>query len=287
MTQQRRTALKELQKLDVRIEAARQEIRNFDPLFEEIEEPVLVLEGELNTSRNRLKEMRLEERRLELTSAEKRERLKKLEERLGSVRNLREEAAVSAELDMVRRSLEADEGEALNLIDSIRKGEERVTELETAHAEAVAIVDPKREEILAKREATKAELVSLESERNVFADGMNASELKVYDAIRGKGNRAAIAELTEDGACGHCFGMVPLQHQNEIRHGEALIRCEACGVILAAPEEVVEGAEEDAGDAAPEAAAEDADSTAADGEGEGDSEADSDESDDDGSKEEE
>jgi hypothetical protein len=30
--------------------------------------------------------------------------------------------------------------------------------------------------------------------------------------------------------------MVPLQIQNEIRHGGSLIRCEACGVILAAPD---------------------------------------------------
>lgn len=277
MTQQRRTALKELQKLDVRIQAARQEIREFDPLFEEIEEPVLVLEGELGTSRTRLKEMRLEERRLEVTSAEKRERLKKLEERLGSVRNLREEAAVSAELDMVRRSLEADEGEALNLIDSIRKGEERVAELEGAHAEAIAIVEPKREELLAKREATKAELASLEGERNAFAEGMEASELKVYNAIRGNGSRAAVAELTEDGACGHCFGMVPLQHQNEIRHGEALIRCEACGVILAAPEDKPEGADDEAAAESGDAPAADADDGAtdeADGAAEGGTEVD-------------
>jgi predicted nucleic acid-binding Zn-ribbon protein len=244
MTQQRRTALKELQKLDVRIQAALQQIREFDPLFEEIEQPALVLESELGTARNRLKEMRLEERRLEVTSAEKRERLKKLEERLGSVRNLREEAAVSAELDMVRRSLESDEGEVLNLIDSVRRGEERVGELETAYAEALAIVEPRRDELLAKREATRAEVKSLEGERTAFTDNMNPSELKVYNAIRGNGARAAVADLTVDGACGHCFGMVPLQHQIEIRHGEAMIRCEACGVILAAPEEKEEGVEE-------------------------------------------
>ena len=40
------------------------------------------------------------------------------------------------------------------------------------------------------------------------------------------------AALTEDGACSHCFGIVPPQLQNEVRHGESLIRCEGCGVIL-------------------------------------------------------
>lgn len=265
MTQQRRTALKELQKLDVRIQEVRQRIRDFDPRFEEVEEPALVLESELGTSKNRLKEMKLEQRRLESATEDKGERLRRLEERLGAVRNLREEAAVSAELDMVRRSLETDEGEALNLIDSVRKGEERVAELEAAHAEATEIVEPQKQALLAEREAAKEELTSLQSEREAFAGGIDPAEIRIYNAIRGDGTRAAVAELTVDGACGHCFSMVPLQEQNEIRHGEKLIRCEACGVILAAPEPEVEG------DADAEAAADDADAEGADADDAGES----------------
>lgn len=243
MTQQRRTALKELQKLDTRIQEARQRIVDFDPLFEEVEEPALILESELGTTRNRLKEMKLEERRVHLSTEEREERLKRLEERLGSVRNLREEAAVSAELDMVRRALQGDEQETLSLLDQIRKGEERLADLETAYAEAAAEVEPKREALIAERDGVKADIERLEGERTAFVDGMEAEELRIYNAIRARGARAAVAELTDDGACGNCFGMVPLQDQNEIRHGDALIRCAACGVILASPEPVEEGAE--------------------------------------------
>jgi predicted nucleic acid-binding Zn-ribbon protein len=236
MTQQRRTALKELQKLDTRIQEARERIAAFDPRFEEVEEPALILESELGTTRNRLKEMKLEERRAELATEERQERLKKLEERLGSVRNLREEAAVSAELDMVRRALQGDEQETLSLLDQVRKNEERLAELEAAFAEASELVEPQRKALIAERDEAKADLERLERERAAFAEGIDPEEMRVYKAIRGNGQRAAVAELTEDGACGNCFGIVPLQHQNEIRHGDTLIRCEACGVILAAPE---------------------------------------------------
>ncbi len=235
MTEQRRTALKELQKLDVSIHDARDRIAGFDPLFEEVEEPALILEGELGTSRTRVKEMKLEARRLETSSEERRERIRKLEERLGSVRNLREESAVTTELEMVKRALENDEIEALTLIDQVRKGEERVSELEEAFKEASDLVEPKKEALLAEREQVKTELESLEKERESFTGAMDPGELRIYEAIRGGGRRRAISELTDDGACGNCFGMIPLQHQNEIRHGEGLIRCEACGVILAAP----------------------------------------------------
>lgn len=237
MTEKSTTDLKELQKLDLRILDAKQRIVDFDPLLEEVELPALTLESDLGTTKNRLQEMKLEERRLELGTEEKRTRQKKLEERVGSVRNLREEAAVTAELDMVKRSLQNDEQEALTLIDQLRKQEERLKELEAAFAEATAIVEPKRAELLAQRAAAQEEFDSLKEQRKSFAAAMDVAELKIYDAIRAGGRSVAVAPLTEDGACGHCFGMVPIQLRNEIRHGAALIRCEACGVILMQPEE--------------------------------------------------
>ena len=235
MTEQQRTALKELQKLDIRILRTKERIQDFDPRFEEVEEPVLVLESELGTLRKRAQEMKLEERRLELSIDEKRDRLKKLEERLGNVRNLREEAAVSAELEMVKRALQNDEQEAYTLLDQIRKSDERIEELESAFQEARDHVEPKKEELLAERAEVKKELESLQEKRQRFTEEIADDELRTYDAIRGRTGRTAVAELTEDGACGHCFGMVPLQLRNEIRHGRQLIRCESCGVILTSP----------------------------------------------------
>jgi len=236
MSEQTRSHLKQLQQLDTRLADSKQAVREFDPLFEEVEEPALILEGDLNTTTKRLQEMKLEESRLELAVDEKGDRAKRLEERLGSVRNLREEAAVSTELDMVKRALQSDEQEAMTLLDQIRKLDDRLAEVQAAYAEAQELVGPARDELLGKREEAKAVQSSLQTERDGFVGGMDPGELRMYEAIRKGGSRAAVADLTEDGACGNCFGIVPLQYQNEVRHGTALIRCEACGVILAAPD---------------------------------------------------
>ncbi len=257
MSEQMRTHLRQLQEMDTRLAEAKQAVRDFDPLFEEVEEPALVLEGALNTTRSRLQEMKLEERRLELSVDEKGERAKRLEERLGSVRNLREEAAVSTELDMVNRALKSDEQEALTLLDQIRKLEERLAEVEEAYSEAQEVVGPARDELIAKRDGAKSELAALESDRAAFVQAMDAQELRLYEGIRKGGSRAAVAELTDDGACGNCFGIVPLQSQNEVRHGTALIRCEGCGVILAAPDPNAPEPEPEAVASPPEAEAED------------------------------
>lgn len=235
MTDQPGTDLKELQKLDNRIEEARRRIAEFDPRLQEVEEPALLLQSELAAARTRLQELKLEERRLELGTEEKRTRRKRLDERLGSVRNLREEAAVSAELEMVKRALQNDEQETLTLLDQLRKVEERARELESTYGEASERVGPQRDELMAERAEAEKELESLRAERARFVSSVNVAELKTYDAIRAGGRTTAVSDLTEDGACGHCFGMVPLQLRNEIRHGRQLIRCESCGVILTSP----------------------------------------------------
>ena len=269
MTEQDRSNLVELQRIDLKILAVQQQIRDFDPLLGEVEEPALVLESDAQKTRARLKEINLEERQLELSVAEKRERQKRLDERLGSVRNLREEAAVSAELEMVKQALQNDEQEALSILDQIRRMEGRLEELDEAITEARGIVGPRLEELISGRDTAEKELGALEQDRENFVHTMDALEIRLYEGIRRGGRVTAVAALTEDGACSHCFGIVPPQLQNEVRHGESLIRCEGCGVILTLTEYEDEltgvmAAEESAEeDAAEESAEEEADEESA------------------------
>jgi predicted nucleic acid-binding Zn-ribbon protein len=258
MTEQTRSGLRELQRLDDAIQAIAQKIHNLDTRLEEVEQPAQTLDDEVGTTRSRLQEMRVEERRIELAGDEKRNRVKKLEDRLGSVRNVREESAVTAELAMVRRAQEADEQEALSLLDQIRRLEDRLGEQSGALEEAKAEVEPRRLELEAERKAAIEEAARLRKEREAFGASLDEAELRVYDAIRGGTGRRALASLTGDGACGFCFSVVPLQVQNEILHGSRMIRCEACGVILAAPaeeEETVSGGDTADAEVVPEAEA--------------------------------
>ena len=250
MTEHRRTALKELQTLDMQVVEAQKAIHAFDPKFEAVEQPALALESESERTRARLKEMELGESRLELSVQEKKTRQLRLDERVGSVRNLREEAAVTSELEMVKRALQSDEQEALALLDQIQKMKERLIEVDEELAAAKAEFEPAMAALVTARDEAKATLESLNGDREGYVADMLPGELKLYDAIRRGGRTIAVSEITEDGACGHCFGVVPLQFQNEILHGTALIRCESCGVILAAPDPEAVAAEAAAAEAA-------------------------------------
>lgn len=258
MTDQTRHALKELQRLDEELRDARDEIDRMVELFADVDEPAIVLESEVGKTKGRLQELRVEERRVELSAKEKAARIERLDERLKGVRNVREESAVGAELEMVRRSLESDEQEAYSLIDQIRKLELQLEEQESALEQARADIEPRRIELQNERSRQQAALDALETQRESFVSTVPDGEIRMYDGIRKGGRRRAVAALTEDGACGHCFTVLPLQLQNEIRHGVDLIRCEACGVILAQPsvEEEEESGEGDEVEAAVAEAAE-------------------------------
>lgn len=235
MTEQTRSALRELQALDLEIANARDAAQAYEPRILEVEEPANEMEQLVERTRGRIKEMRVDERRLELSTSEKRTREEKLKDRLNQVRNVREEAAVNAELEMVQRALEAEETEALGLLEQIRRMELDLEEQVDVLEQATEEVGPRREALVKERDALLAKVEEMQGIRSSLAAEVDPEELRVYDAIRGNRGRAALAALTEDGACGNCFSMIPLQLQQEIIRGESLFRCEGCGVILSAP----------------------------------------------------
>lgn len=243
MTDHTRHALKELQRLDEELRTARDEIAEVNEAIADVDEPAIALEAEVERARSRLRELRIEERRVELSTRERESRIERLDERLKGVRNVREEAAVSAELEMVRRALETDEQESYSLIDQLRKLELQLEELQSALDQAREEIEPRKAELEADRLQRQKSVGELEVRREEFVAAMPANEVRIYEGIRRGGRRRAVATLTDDGACGHCFTVLPLQLQNEVRHGTELIRCEGCGVILAQPEPAPEESE--------------------------------------------
>ncbi len=248
MTQATKKSLLDLQSIDAMIFEVRQKVAEFEPMLEDVAAEATRLETEVGSARSRLEELRTDERRLENNANDKKLRLNKLDERLNAVRTVREEAAVRAESDLVRRAMETDEHEALSLLDLIRRAEERIETLAAEHEVAAAELEPRRAELLAERTAVEAQLEALLKERDEVAQQVPDKELAFYETIRGKGNRVVVAALTEDGACGNCYAVIPLQLQNEVRMGGALIRCESCGVVLSDFEQIDEADEVEAAD---------------------------------------
>ncbi len=198
MTEQRRTDLKELQRMDLRIQEARKRIAEFDPRFEEVEEPALILEGELGTTKNRLQEMKLEERRLELSVEEKRTRREatRREARIGAqpARGSRgERRAGDGEARHPERRAGGpyparpgpqDGGAGRGARGGVRRGYRAPrAQAQGAHGSADG----------GRSRSSRSSGPSRES----FAKDLDAAELKIYDAIRSGGR---------DGRCRRAHG---------------------------------------------------------------------------------
>lgn len=226
-------SLLELQRLDRDLRQSEARLSEIQPQIDEVDAPIAALQKEIDTSRSRLEEMREKQKKLEQAANSKRERLKSYEARLERVRNPREEAAAKTEMDLVRRAIDADEQESIELLEQARRTDLKLDDLDRALQRLTEEAHPRRNDILTAQSTIQDEIARLREKRTSHTSQITPNALRLYDRVRGpRGDRAALAPLKSDGACGNCFNVVPLQERAEIRSGRELRRCEACGVIL-------------------------------------------------------
>lgn len=225
-------ALLALQELDRKIREKKRRVTEFEPELETVDAPVAEKKQEVDTLRKRLDELRTEIRRLERGAEDKRARLKKYEDRMERIRNAREEAALRTEMDLIRKAAEADEDEAVSMMEQATRTELKLDEAEEKLEGIRAEAEPRRKELIDERDSIEGDLQLLRDQRQNQLVRLDDRAATLYERVSGGKTDRVLASLTPDGACGHCFSLIPIQQQNEIRQARALYRCEACGVIL-------------------------------------------------------
>ncbi|MDH3733327.1 MAG: C4-type zinc ribbon domain-containing protein [Gemmatimonadota bacterium] len=158
--------------------------------------------------------------------------LKRLETRAAAVENMQQHFAVRTETDTARRNLRAAEEDALDAMQDVETLSERLGETEAALAEANDSLAGRETEIGGERVDLEGDLAAHSDSKNAQEERLDRRSLRLYQSVRGGKTHSALASLTPDGACGHCFTAVPKQRQADIRAGRELAVCEGCGVIL-------------------------------------------------------
>jgi len=230
-----KASLLKLQEMDDELVRAQTTLDDFAPLLAEIEQPVAGLAHEIDGTRARVEDLRADVRRLQKAAEQKRQRLGVYEERLMRVRNVREESAARAEMDLIRRAAEADEAEVKALQEQATRADLKLDDLERQMARLRDENAPRLDALLAERAAAETTLRVLRDQRENHSIRIDKRALRLYERVRGGRSSMALAPMTEEGACGHCFNILPLQEQTEVRTGAELRRCEGCGVILYVP----------------------------------------------------
>src|SRR5207245_1460304 len=156
-------------------------------------------------------------------------------QRLEWVRGAKEASTLMAELDLARSVLAKEEAEFMRSGDAVTEAERKAAEAERALEEVRARQGPLREALAGKREQIAAERELAFAQRERATGGVSPGLLARYERIRRGKAPLALYALHGD-ACGHCFTAVPTQRRALIQRGASIEGCEACGVLLYAPE---------------------------------------------------
>ncbi|CAN5639477.1 hypothetical protein BH23GEM10_BH23GEM10_14380 [soil metagenome] len=230
--QELHAALVALQDIDDEIATATRRVKAYAPQLETLLAPATAAERELTSTTTRLDEMRTEFERLQKNAEQKEVKQESYYGRLEKARTKDDESMLHMELDLVRGALEADRDDLKRISDQITRTDLKVDELERTLAAAREAVAEEQATVEAERDAAQAELDLLLEKRENHAVRLDQKDRRLYERVRGQYSRRVVSPMTEEGACGNCFNILPLQEQAEVRRGESLHRCEGCGVIL-------------------------------------------------------
>lgn len=230
--QELHAALIALQEIDEEIRRVHERVESFTPRIEELTAPADAVRREIEQTQTKLNELRAERSRLEQNAQQKEEQLKSVQERLAGARNPREEAAARAEVDLVRRALEADRADLRTVGEQATRTDLKLDDLQKSLERARSQTAEQQRELEDARGVVETELRVLQERRENQAVRLDPQGRRLYEQMAKARSRRVLAPMTAEGACGNCFNILPLQEQTEVRRGETLHRCEACGIIL-------------------------------------------------------
>lgn len=220
-----------LQERDRAIEAIRGELAAFDPELGQLDAALAEARAQLDAAQHGIVDA--ETRRVQLE--EKIENFRQMQERrrqrLEWVRGAKEAATLMAELDLGRSVLAREEAEWMRSADRMQEAGTRASEAERVFEEIKTSQAPRREEIAARQAECNDRLVVAQAERSTVAKQLSKSVLVQYERIR-RGRAPMALYAVHGDACGHCLTAVPMHRRQELRTGQGVVMCEACGVMI-------------------------------------------------------
>jgi predicted nucleic acid-binding Zn-ribbon protein len=220
-----------LQEHDKAIMAIEAELAAFNPELESLDADLAKAQAERDASVKGAQDA--EQRRAELEGKIESYRVmqERRRQRLEWVRGAKEASTLMAELDLARTVLAKEEAEWMRSADRVQEAARRVEESDRLLEEARAAQTPRREAIAAAQLACNDRLTEARTQRETAAQDVTPGLRAQYERIlRGRAPLALYALHGE--ACGHCYTAVPLHRRQDILNGQAVVTCEACGVMV-------------------------------------------------------
>jgi len=183
---------------------------------------------ELNAKLLETQDQKKEQRQL-IESAK--ERLKKSQSVIFSVKTTREYDAVSSEIEQSNTIITNSEKLRYDLNMREEHIQIKINELNVILSNTEIDYNEHKSDMQEQINSSFDEVDALRTERESIVNNLKPPVYSHYQRIRKLRDGIGITHMANN-ACGYCFSRVPPQRQVEIRRMDDIILCEACGCIM-------------------------------------------------------
>ncbi len=196
------------------------------------------LHKEINEARERLEaattqleDVRIKRKNLELEVSAKEAELEKYQKQMMTIKTNKEYDALVAQIDAVKAVISEKETELLQAMERITELEAMIPELE-GQLQQIEGNGTKQLKILQEKIDTIGDKVSSkEAERAAITSTIPRETLMLYERVR-RGKGGAVVVVIRKRSCSACHNTITPQRVQEIRRGDRVHTCDACGRLL-------------------------------------------------------
>jgi predicted nucleic acid-binding Zn-ribbon protein len=158
--------------------------------------------------------------------------VKKLTERLNTVRNNAEYQATLFQIEAVKKDRDQTQEECLKLLEALDGYKKEVEATAKVAAEERAVFQQFLAEAEKLRNARKGDIDAVTQKRNAVAQGVQADILNDYQRMLGTRNGMSVCAVDGGGYCQGCYSKITTNDRAKLMGSSAIVQCGSCQRIL-------------------------------------------------------
>jgi len=230
-------ALEELQRIDLEANEVKVERDGFPARRASVDAAVQIARRAWEDAKVRLEANERERRQIETLLGMERDKVKKWEGRLGDIRTPREYAALSREVDIAKKTNDAQAEQAKLLAAQAAELEAAVEAREEALSESEVAAQTEIEELGKRSAALDERMASLDGRRAAAVTLVDPALLAKYENIKRRRAGVAIAQIV-GGSCRGCHRHIPPQLAITLQRVDSIETCPNCHRIIYSAEAI-------------------------------------------------
>lgn len=221
----------DLQKVDQEIASLRRDADSLPAEEARRRKRLEEVERAANEKRDRMQRAELDARALEKAIKQGDEEIKKLSDRLNTVRNNAEYQATLFQIEAVRKERDQTQEDCLHILDSLEGLRQEHEAAARLLAEEQAVFAQFLAEAEKVRALTKQQIDAVIHRRHEAAEGVPPDVLADYDRLFSTRNGLAVCAV-EKSYCQGCYNKITTNDIAKLMGGASIVQCGSCQRIL-------------------------------------------------------